>query len=70
MSALMDARYSSSSRRLWAWDITPWQVLQMVIRGSPDRSARAKLRAFSVSPSRSFFSCRTPDPVQEALAML
>ena len=61
------ARYSGSLlRRLLACDITPWQVLQIVSSGSPERSAMANVRAFSVSPSRWFFSCRTPDPVQDA----
>ena len=52
--------------RSFAWDITPWHVLHIVRRGSPVDSARAKFRAFRVSPSLRFFSWSTPDPVHEA----
>ena len=47
--------------------MTPWQVLQIFNSGSPVRSASANVRAFSMSPSRWFFSCSTPDPVHDAL---
>ena len=60
------ARYSGFFNRWLAWLITPWQVLQMVNIGRSRASAIAKVRAFRVSPNNSFFSCRTPAPVQDA----
>ena len=66
----MDSRYSSSWSLWLAWDMTPWQVEQIVSMGSPTRSAIAKVRAFSVSPSLRFFSWRTPAPVQDAPCMV
>ena len=64
---MIEARYSGSDvRRSFAWDMTPWHVLHMLRSGRPVRSARAKLRALRVSPRRRFFSCSTPEPVQDA----
>ena len=45
--------------------MTPWQVLQMVMMGRPMRWARAKFRAFSVSPSSGLLSCSAPAPVHD-----
>ncbi len=66
-TSLISARYSGSRRtRRLAWDITPWQVLQIVMIGNPIFSARAKVRTLRASPSFWFRSWRTPAPVQAA----